>query len=113
MAVIAGKEGLLSFKHGIFRYSIGELERTRPSSYFRVGGGRRSVAIFLYRALRPFKIANGLWLTRVLSIGYVLIQPFLAPPSHGWASEAGSFSVKLGSRSHSQPQHLIVRHLLF
>ena len=81
--------------------------------YFRVGGGRRSVATFLYRALRPFKIANGLWLTRVLSIGYVLIQPFLAPPSHGWASEAGSFSVKLGSRSHSQPQHLIVRHLLF
>ncbi len=25
----------------------------------------------LYRALRLFKIANGLWLTRVLSIGYV------------------------------------------
>jgi hypothetical protein len=31
----------------------------------------------LYRALQLFKIANGLWLTRVLSIGYVLIQPFL------------------------------------
>ena len=52
-AVITGKEGLLSFKHGIFRYSIGELERTRPSSCFRVGGGRGPVATQLYRALRP------------------------------------------------------------
>ena len=42
MAVITGKEGLLSFKHGIFRYSIGELERTRPSSWFRVGSGRET-----------------------------------------------------------------------
>jgi hypothetical protein len=46
----------------------------------------RDTVTELYRALRLFKIANGLWLTRVLSIGYVLIQPFLAPPSHGWAS---------------------------
>ena len=74
---------------------------------------RVGVATELYRALRLFKIANGPWLTRVLSIGYVLIQPFLAPPSHGWAPWAGSSALKLGSRLHSQPQHLILRHLLF
>lgn len=73
----------------------------------------RKAATELYRALRLFKIANGPWLTRVLSIGYVLIQPFLAPPSHGWAPWAGSSALKLGSRLHSQPQHLILRHLLF
>ena len=54
MAVITGKEGLLSFKHGIFRYSIGELERTRPSSCFRVGSDRRSERKVSLSSVAPF-----------------------------------------------------------
>ena len=88
-----------------------KIMRVRPTANMHSPGF--DSATELYRALRPFKIANGPWLTRVLSIGYVLIQPFLAPPSHGWAPWAGSSALKLGSRSHSHPQHLIVRHLLF
>ena len=101
--------------HWILRESDGCFSDRRFSDRLRpawplVGRRPAATATPLYRALHLFKIANGPWLTRVLSIGYVLIQPFLAPPSHGWAPWAGSSALKLGSRLHSQPQHLILRH---